>query len=62
MTYELGMPPVSKGRGTTLGLNLFLVRLVSRAHGGDATASRQSQSSVEFRIGLGTRYEPIEPD
>jgi signal transduction histidine kinase len=38
-------------RGTTLGLNLFLVRLVTRAHGWDASAQRLSGPRVAFRIG-----------
>ena len=37
-------------QGTTLGLNLFLVRLVCQAHGGSAIASRLSNTSVEFCI------------
>lgn len=41
-------------RGTTSGLNLFLVRLVARAHGGDAVAHRLSDHSVEFLVGLGS--------
>ena len=42
-------------RGTTLGLNLFLVRLVTRAHGWDAFARRLPDRSVEFCIGAGSR-------
>jgi signal transduction histidine kinase len=38
-------------RGTTLGLNLFLVRLVTRAHGWNAFARRLSGPRVEFSIG-----------
>lgn len=39
-------------RGTALGLDLFLVRLISHAHGGDAVARRLSASSVEFWLTL----------
>lgn len=39
-------------RGTTLGLDLFLVRLVANAHGGDAVARRLSTNSVEFQLAL----------
>ncbi|MEE2887379.1 MAG: hypothetical protein VX951_08090 [Planctomycetota bacterium] len=39
-------------QGTTLGLNLFLVRLVCQAHDGDAVARRLSTTSVEFCISL----------
>lgn len=39
--------------GTTLGLNLFLVRLVARAHSGDAIARRIADQAVEFLVGLG---------
>lgn len=45
-------------QGTTLGLNLFLVRLVCQAHDGDAVASRLSKTSVEFRISLGSLTKP----
>lgn len=45
-------------QGTTLGLNLFLVRLVCRAHGGDAVASRLSHQSVEFSISFESSATP----
>lgn len=40
-------------RGTTLGLNLFLVRTVAQAHGSDASARRIGDRTVEFVAGLG---------
>jgi signal transduction histidine kinase len=37
-------------RGTSLGLNLFLVRLVARAHSGEATVQREGERTVRFAL------------
>lgn len=46
-------------RGTSCGLNLFVLRLVCRAHGWDAQVSRQPDRQVAFCVRLGPAASPI---
>ena len=43
------------GRGSGLGLGLYIVRQIARAHGGDATVASSAASGTVFTVTLGRR-------